>query len=177
MLIGGARNLMDLTIRQADLHDPADCSGLVDVLNSYASDPVGGGEPLSPDVRSRLPVGLRNHPTTLVLLALMSDRPVGVAICFLGFSTFKARPLLNVHDLAVIPQWRGRGIGRALLAAAETEAVRKGCCRLTLEVQDDNGRARGLYERVGFADFVVGASGPTRFLCKPLQISNDTARI
>jgi hypothetical protein len=37
---------MDLTIRQADLHDPADCSGLVDVLNSYASDPVGGGEPL-----------------------------------------------------------------------------------------------------------------------------------
>jgi hypothetical protein len=39
---------------------------------------------------------------------------------------------------------------------------------LTLEVQDDNHRARALYERFGFADFVVGNSAPTRFLSKPL---------
>lgn len=105
---------------------------LVGILDSYASDPVGGGEPLTTEVRARLAVGLQNHPTTLILLALMSDCPVGVAICFLGFSTFKARPLLNVHDLAVIPEWRGKGIGRALLAAAEARAVDTGCCKLNL---------------------------------------------
>jgi ribosomal protein S18 acetylase RimI-like enzyme len=104
----------------------------------------------------------------LALLALSEGTPVGVAVCFLGFSTFNARPLLNIHDLAVVPERRGQGIGKALLAAAEAEAMRRGCCKLTLEVQDDNRRARGLYERAGFTDFVVGASGPTRFLCKPL---------
>jgi len=159
---------MDITIREADLSEPADRSGLVEVLNSYAADPVGGGQPLRPEVRDRLADGLRNHPTTLALLALRAGTPVGVAICFVGFSTFNARPLLNIHDLAVVPEWRGQGIGKALLAAAEAEAIRRDCCKLTLEVQDDNRRARGLYQRVGFTDFVVGDSGPTRFLCKSL---------
>jgi GNAT superfamily N-acetyltransferase len=163
---------MDLTIREANLHDAADCSSLVEVLDSYASDPVGLGEPLSPEVRARLPEGLRNHPTTLVLLAFAAERPVGVAICFLGFSSFKALPLLNIHDLAVIPEWRGKGVGRALLAAVEAKAVERGCCKLTLEVQDHNRRARALYEHVGFADVVLGAPGPTRFLSKPLRTSD-----
>jgi len=86
----------------------------------------------------------------------------------LGFSTFQARPLLNIHDLAVVPDWRGQGIGRALLEAVEVEAIQRGCCKITLEVQDANRQARGLYERYGFADFVV-ANSPTRFLCKLLD--------
>jgi ribosomal protein S18 acetylase RimI-like enzyme len=162
---------MDVTIREADLATPQDCAGLVDVLNSYAIDPVGGGQPLSPEVRERLPLALRNHPTTLVLLAFVEGRPVGVAVCFFGFSTFQARPLLNIHDLAVVPECRGQGIGRALLEAAEARAAERGCCKLTLEVQDGNRQARVLYERYGFADFVVGDSAPTRFLCKPLEAS------
>jgi ribosomal protein S18 acetylase RimI-like enzyme len=163
---------MDVTIREANLHDAADCSSLVDILDSYASDPIGLGKPLSPEVRSRLPEGLRNHPTTLVLLALAAERPVGIAICFLGFSSFNARPLLNIHDLAVIPEWRGKGVGKALLAAVEAKAVERGCRKLTLEVQDHNRRARALYEHVGFADVVLGAQGPTRFLSKPLRTSD-----
>jgi hypothetical protein len=47
---------MDVTIREADFADSKDCAGLVDVLDSYASDPVGGGQPLSPEVRERLPL-------------------------------------------------------------------------------------------------------------------------
>ncbi|MDP7573186.1 MAG: GNAT family N-acetyltransferase, partial [Myxococcota bacterium] len=100
----------------------------------------------------------------------MRKRPVGVAVCFLGFSTFQARPLLNIHDLAVLPEWRGRGVGRALLAAAEDRARQRGCCKLTLEVQDSNRRALQLYERFGFSDFVIGDSGPTRFLAKLLDL-------
>ena len=121
------------------------------------------------EVRDRLPSMLRDQANALVLLAFVDDRPVGVAVCFFAFSTFKALPLLNIHDLAVLPQHRGRGIGRALLEAAERHARAKGCCKLTLEVQDDNTRARNLYRRFGFNDFVVGNSAPTRFLAKTLE--------
>jgi ribosomal protein S18 acetylase RimI-like enzyme len=159
---------IDLRVREADLADERDAAGVVGVLNSYASDPVGGGRPLAMDVRERLVPLLRDHPTALVLLALAGDEPIGVAVGFFGLSTFRARPLLNIHDLAVIPDYRGRGVGRALLREAETCALRAGCCKLTLEVQDDNARARALYERFGFEDFVVGNSAPTRFLSKPL---------
>lgn len=161
-------SVMQLRIIEADFTNPAHCTGIVEVLNSYAADPVGGREPLTAEVRERLVPTLRDHPTALVLLALVDQRPAGIAVCFFGFSTFQARPLLNIHDLAVVPEQRGRGIGRALLAAAEDRAIKQGCCKLTLEVQDDNGRARALYESFGFSDFVVGKSTPTRFLTKSL---------
>jgi ribosomal protein S18 acetylase RimI-like enzyme len=116
-------------------------------------------------VRERWVPALPEHPTALVLLAFAEGRAIGVTVCFFGFSTFEARPLLNVHDLAVVPEWRGKGVGRALLTATEERAVRRGCCKLTLEVQDENRRARALYESFGFSDFVV-ANSPTRFLSK-----------
>lgn len=160
---------MNVEVLEADLDDPAHREGIVDVLDSYAADPVGGSRPLSPDVRDRLVPALRGHPAALVLLAFADGRPVGVAVCFFGLSTFQALPLLNVHDLAVLPEFRGRGIGRVLLEALEDRAVRDGCCRLTLEVQDDNRPARSLYEGFGFRDHVVGESAPTRFLTKSLE--------
>lgn len=159
---------MSLRVAKAELAKPDHVEGLLEVLDSYAADPVGGGEPLAEDVRNRLPAMLRDFQTALVLLAFDEDRPVGAAVCFFGLSTFRARPLLNIHDLAVLPQYRGKGIGRALLAGAEEHARQRGCCKLTLEVQEDNTRARALYRRFGFEDFVVGNSAPTRFLAKRL---------
>jgi ribosomal protein S18 acetylase RimI-like enzyme len=160
---------MQLEIVDAEFEDAAHCRGILDILDSYAADPVGGGEPLSSEVRERLVPALRDHPTSVVLLACAERQPVGIAVCFLGFSTFRARPLLNIHDLAVLPEWRGKGVGRALLAAAEQRARSHGCCKLTLEVQDNNGSALALYKRFGFCDFVMGDLGPTRFLSKPLD--------
>ena len=93
---------MTTEIRDADLADPADAAAIVDLVSAYASDPLGGDAPLGADVQARLVPGLRAHPTTLVLLAFEEGRAVGVAVCFFGFSTFAARPLLNVHDLAVL---------------------------------------------------------------------------
>ena len=159
---------MTLSIRAADLADSTDAAAVVDLVNAYALDPLGGGSPLAADVRERLVPGLRAHPTTLVLLAFRDDRPVGVAVCFLGVSTVQGRPLLNVHDLAVLPAARGQGIGRALLAAAEERARERGCGKLTLEVLDDNHRARTLYASFGFADYAGSTAGPTRFLTKNL---------
>jgi ribosomal protein S18 acetylase RimI-like enzyme len=160
---------MSLEVCEANFDDPHHCRGVLGVLDSYASDPVGGGVALSDDVRERLIPALREHPTALVLLAFVDGAPVGLASCFFGFSTFHAKPLLNVHDLAVLPASRGRGIGRALLVAAEERARARGCCKLTLEVREDNQRARGLYHERGFRDFELGGKTyPTLFLAKPL---------
>jgi ribosomal protein S18 acetylase RimI-like enzyme len=160
---------MNLRIREADLTDRRDADGVVAVLDSYAVDPIGGGQALTPEVRDRVVPALRGHPTSLVLLAFVDDEPVGVAVCFFGLSTFRARPLLNIHDLAVLPGYRGKGVGRGLLRAAEEHARRKGCCRVTLEVRDDNAPARALYGRVGFDDSMPGSTVPTRFLVKSLE--------
>jgi ribosomal protein S18 acetylase RimI-like enzyme len=156
-------------VRAADLGDAHDAQAVVHLLDAYARDPRGGGTPLAEDTRERLVPGLRSHPTTCVWLAFEGARAVGVCVAFLGFSTFRARPLLNIHDLAVLPGSRGAGVGRALLAAAQAHAVAIGCCKLTLEVQEDNAPARGLYARFGFRDVTYGDSGPTRFLAKPLD--------
>ena len=96
-------------------------------------------------------------------------------MCFQGISTFQAKRLINIHDLAVLPSWRRQGIGRALLRAVEAHARERDCCKLTLEVQEDNEPARVLYARFGFADFIVGDSAPTRFLAKALDTPNAAA--
>jgi ribosomal protein S18 acetylase RimI-like enzyme len=159
---------MTLTVREARLEEAADAADVVAVLDSYASDPRGGSTPLSAEVREHLVPRLRAHPTTLVLLAFRNAEAVGLCIGFWGLSSFRARPLLNVHDLAVRPGHRGQGVGRALLTAAESLARARGCCKITLEVQEDNLPARQLYERFGFEDVRYGDSDVTRFLGKPL---------
>lgn len=160
---------MNLHVREADFADSRDADAIVAIIDSYAADPAGGGQALTSDARERLVPTLRDHPSALVLLAVVDDEPVGIAVCFFGLSTFWARPLLNIHDLAVLPRYRGKGIGRALLHEVEDHARRKGCCKLTLEVQENNRPARVLYQRFGFSDFVVDNLGATRFLEKPLE--------
>ncbi|MGD9633380.1 MAG: GNAT family N-acetyltransferase, partial [Pirellulales bacterium] len=106
--------------------------------------------------------------TAVVLLAYDGERPVGIATCFEGLSTFVARRLLNLHDLAVIPEYRGRGVGRQLLAAVEEQARTLGCCKVTLEVLENNPALR-VYEAAGYSapDYGNGA-GRSLFLAKPL---------
>ena len=111
---------------------------------------MGQSEPLCESSRQELIAGLKAHPTTLVLLAFAGDCPAGIAVCFRGFSTFAARPLLNVHDLAVFPEYRGQGIGRRLLEETHRRAADLGCCKVTLEVREDNHRAQGLYRSLGY---------------------------
>jgi len=110
--------------------------------------------------------GVERLPSQAVMPSALqagAGEPLGVAVCFIGYSTFAARPLLNLHDLAVVPNARGAGVGRALLAAVEAQARARGCVKLTLEVREDNARARRLYQHVGFADYAGGAV-PTRTL-------------
>ena len=134
----------------ADLDDTGHQAAIISLLDMYCRDGFGASRPLPEYTRRNLIAGLKLHGGARVFLAYEGDAPVGLALCFLGFSSFQAKPLLNVHDIAVSPECRGRGVGRSLLEAAATEAKRLGCCKLTLEVRADNERAKGLYKSVGF---------------------------
>ena len=137
-------------IRPADLELPDHAAALLLLLDAYASDPMGDGRGLSAEARACLIPALRRVPGAFIVLAFADEDPVGVAVCFAGFSTFRARGLFNVHDLAVLPRWRGQGIGRRLLRAVEAEARARGYCKITLEVRADNGAAMALYRRLGY---------------------------
>lgn len=153
----------------ADLARADHQAAVLAMIDAYSCDPMGDGAPLSAEARARLIPGLRAHPTTVILLAFHGDTPVGVAVCFLGFSTFAARPLLNLHDVAIVPAYRGRGVGRGLLAAVETHARGLGCCKLTLEVLDQNHRAVRTYLSAGFKRYALQpGAGEAIFLAKPL---------
>jgi ribosomal protein S18 acetylase RimI-like enzyme len=149
----------------ADLANPVHQSAIVELLDMYCRDPFGDGQPLSAEARAGLIPGLVQHGGARVFLAYDGDVPAGVAICLVGFSSFKGKPLVNIHDIAVSPQFRGRGVGRALMAAVETDARRLGCCKITLEVRSDNARAMALYRDLGF---VSSTPAETFFWTKPL---------
>ena len=127
-----------LVIVEADLACEDHQNDTIQLLNAYAMDPMGDGKPLSETALRDLIPGLRQHPTTIVFLAYLEIAPVGLAICFRGFSTFAARPLINISDYYVIPSYRGMGIGRSLMQKIEQRARDLGCCKLTLEVQENN---------------------------------------
>ena len=144
-----------LSVRPADYHAAADRAALLALLDSYAQDPMGGGAPLPAEVRARLCDDLARLPSAVSFIAWLDGQAVGLANCFEGYSTLKAQPLLNLHDLVVLPRQRGRGIGQALLAACEAHARQRGCCKLTLEVLSGNQRALRSYQQFGFAPYVL----------------------
>ena len=159
----------DLSIVQADLASPEHERDIMAMTLMYACDEMGNSAPLPADVLKRLVPGLRAHPTTIGFLAYLGGKAVGIANCFLGFSTFAAKPLINIHDLAVVPEFRGQGIGRALLDAVAEHARQRGCVKLTLEVQESNRRARQAYESAGFAQMIYGThTGGSLYYSKPL---------
>jgi GNAT superfamily N-acetyltransferase len=142
-----------LTVELADYRNPRDAADIVTLLEAYARDPMGGAAPLGQEVRDEVVPGLAATPGAFSLIARIDRQAVGLANCFTGFSTFIAKPLINVHDMTVIAGRRGQGIGKALLGAVEAEARRRGACKITLEVLSGNDRAKALYASQGYSDY------------------------
>jgi GNAT superfamily N-acetyltransferase len=161
--------MLSIEIVEADLGSRKHQQAVLTLSNAYAMDPMGNGKALSDEVRSKLIHGLQQHPTTIIFLAFHDKQAVGIATCFRGFSTFTARPLINIHDFFVVPEFRGQKIGQMMLAAVEQKARTMDCCKITLEVQQNNHKAQRIYEAAGFSRSVyVDAAGGALFFSKPL---------
>jgi ribosomal protein S18 acetylase RimI-like enzyme len=146
---------MNISIQQADYHNPEDAQAIVILLDAYARDPMGGGEPLSPFVKNNLVAELAKRSFALSLIAFADTKPVGLLNAFEGFSTFKAKPLINIHDIIVLSEYRGMQIGEKLLQAIEGIAREKNCCKVTLEVLEGNKTAQQAYRKAGFSGYAL----------------------
>lgn len=140
---------MSITIIEADLENETHAEHILFLTNAYSLDIMGGGKPLPTFVQENMIRGLREVPNALVFIAYEDKEPIGVANCFIGYSTFYAKKLINIHDLGVVPEARGKGVGKALIDAVSQKAKELDCCKVTLEVLENN-PARRLYEREGF---------------------------
>jgi ribosomal protein S18 acetylase RimI-like enzyme len=163
------QRLSVLKVFDADLDVPEHARAVVQLLDEYACDLMGGGERLSEYCVTNLPRELQRRSNIHVALAFVDGAPAGLCISIEGFSTFACKPLLNIHDVAVSPAFRGRGISKALMAHVEETARRLGCCKITLEVLSENHVAMNLYKSVGFSQYQLDPkSGGALFLQKKL---------
>lgn len=153
-----------IQVVRADLSNPLHQDGLVACLDAYALEPMGRGTGLSAAVRQRLVDDLRRQSSNVNFLALQGGAVIGAAVCFMGYSTFRAQPRLNVHDLAVLPAHRGKGFGRMLLDKVAEYARAQNCCAVSLEVRTDNAVAQTLYRNQGFGQ----TDNPMEFWLKSL---------
>jgi ribosomal protein S18 acetylase RimI-like enzyme len=144
-----------LVIQTADLHNPVDAAEYRTQLAAYASDPMGGAVQIPAHRLDRVIKDLREMPHARLFLARRADTAIGFASCFSAYSTFRARPLWNIHDIAVLREQRGKGVGKALINHIAEVALHEGCCKLTLEVRDDNPVAKALYRKRGFTSAQV----------------------
>ena len=89
------------------------------------------------------------RPDAEVILAYAGREPVGFAVWFYTYSTFLGRAGLYLEGLFVLPAWRGRGLGRQLLAHLAGLAVARGCGRMEWSVLNWNKLAIGFYNKIG----------------------------
>jgi len=159
-----------LRVVQADYADPQHILTLIDLLDGYAHDPMGGSEGLTVYARTNLPAALAARPALFSVLAFddaLGGVGVGLVNCVEGFSTFACRPLVNVHDVVVTTSHRGQGVGEQMLVKVEELARARGACKLTLEVLTGNVTAQKLYRRRGFDNYQLNpAMGHAQFMQK-----------
>jgi GNAT superfamily N-acetyltransferase len=88
-------------------------------------------------------------PHAQAVIARIGADAVGFAIWFSTYSTFLSRPGIYLEDLFVLPEWRGKGVGRALLRHLARIAVDRGCGRIEWSVLDWNESAIRFYRGLG----------------------------
>ncbi len=114
------------------------------------------------------------QPFAEVLLAEEAGVVVGFALFFHNYSTFLGKPTLYLEDLFVLPEHRGQGHGKALLAALARLALERSCGRLEWSVLNWNEPAIQFYRALG----AVPLNGWTvyRLTGDALQASANQAR-
>lgn len=161
---------MSILIHQVDYNDAKQAQDLISLLDRYAQDKAGGGQPLPDSVKQTLVNNLAELPYAVSLLAYDGEEAIGLLNAFQSFSTFANEPLINIHDLFVVENRRGEGVGQQLLLVIEEVAKSRGCCKLTLEVLSGNQKAQNVYKHFNFAAYSLHeAMGEAVFLQKKLS--------
>jgi ribosomal protein S18 acetylase RimI-like enzyme len=142
----------ELTFLFCDYSNNYHCERLGELINSYISDPMGGGKQLSGEEKLLLISTMQNHPSGFVMFAVTELKIVGLATCFVLFSTFRVRHYLYIHDVIVQKEFRRSGIGKKLVERCIGFAKEQNYCKVTLEVREDNLMAKSLYKDLGFND-------------------------
>lgn len=135
----------ELIVRSATPSDVAVLFNLIKALAEYEklSDAVTGSPAL-------LEEHLFGNPTyARAIVAELEGQAVGFALFFHNYSTFLTQPGIYLEDIFVLPEYRGRGIGKALLTYVAKLAVECGCGRLEWSVLDWNEPAIAFYRRMG----------------------------
>lgn len=135
-----------------DWNNPIHTTAFLDLLNHYMLDPMGDHPPLNNEKQINLEKGLQNHPTAEVMLMKEYEKYVGMATVFVNFSTFNVKPYLYIHDVVILDECRGKGYGKALIRELIEISKKRGYCKLTLEVREDNPAAQKVYRGLGFED-------------------------
>ncbi|HEY9850327.1 MAG TPA: GNAT family N-acetyltransferase [Leptolyngbyaceae cyanobacterium] len=135
----------ELIVRSAT---PADVPNLFNLIKALAE-----YEKLSHAVSGDM-ASLESHlfgsrPYAEAIVAEWKDEVVGFALFFYNYSTFLTKPGIYLEDLFVLPAYRGKGIGKALLTHLAKLAVDRDCGRLEWSVLDWNESAIAFYQRMG----------------------------
>lgn len=144
---------MTVEIIQVDYNNPQHAQHMIELLDCYATDPMGGGVALSDYTAQNLVPELAKRNDAFSLIAYVDGQPAGLTNCFEGFSTFACMPLVNIHDVVVASEYRRLGVSRKMFDRVEQIAKDKRCCKLTLEVLDGNSIAQSAYEQYGFNQY------------------------
>jgi GNAT superfamily N-acetyltransferase len=136
---------LPVTIQAARPEDLADIYTLIHALAEYEklSHEVTGS---ADDLAHHL---FGDRPYAECLLARVEDLAVGFALFFHNYSTFLMKPGIYLEDLFVLPDYRGRGIGKSLLQQVSQLAIARRCGRLDWNVLDWNSPAIAFYQKMG----------------------------
>ncbi|HEX7729066.1 MAG TPA: GNAT family N-acetyltransferase [Terracidiphilus sp.] len=140
---------MGILIRPAVRADVPQILAFIRALAAYEREPDAVTATEDDLVRD----GFGPNPFYFCLIAECDGIPAGFAFYFFNYSTWLGRPGLYLEDLFVLPEFRGRGVGKALLQRVAQVAVENHCPRLQWEVLDWNTPAVDFYKAMG-ADFL-----------------------
>jgi GNAT superfamily N-acetyltransferase len=134
-----------LSIRPATAKDAALIVQFVRDLAEYERDPKAAVATEQDFIRD----GFGADPKFKVVFAEWGGKPAGFALFFYNYSTWQGRPGLYLEDLFVKPEFRGKGIGKALLLHLAKIAVENNCGRYQWQVLDWNTPAIEFYKSLG----------------------------
>jgi GNAT superfamily N-acetyltransferase len=138
---------MNVFFRETDMTGVGDCEAVVRLLNEFMHIRS------APDVREidgGIIPKLKKLGTAKIYLCENGGQIIGIAVCFVGFSTYRQKELLNIHDIYIRDEYQRKGIGTEFLKYIESECMKNGFCRITLEVYGGNVNAVKAYEKCGF---------------------------